>query len=172
MLHINKEKVVIIISLIIIMLNLITLPKKKYSYDSYGNSQIAKGIITLEQDEIIEKMVDETLFPLEYNFTVNNFDDKDNINEVDFDYKIRIESSVQNFPVKYKLIDVDNGKEMHLNNDETPILTLEKMKKESRHFKLYVQWNDVDLELADELEIKLKIDAVQSKEENVNEEEN
>lgn len=170
MLHIKNGKVIILISLIIIIVNLITLPKKKYSYDSRVESQIAKGIIVLEKDETLEETVNKNSFPLEYNFVIKNFDENNNINEVDFDYKIRIENSADNFPIKYKLIDSDEAKELQLNSNETSILTLKKLEKEIRHFKLYVEWNDLDLELADNIEIKLKVEAVQHKEGIIDEE--
>ena len=167
---IKKEKVIVLISLIIIIVNLITLPKIKYSYNSRVESKIAKGIIVLEKDETLEETVNKNSFPLEYNFVIKNFDENNNINEVEFDYKIRIENSVDNFPVKYKLIDCDKDMELRLNFGETSILTLKKLEKEIRHFKLYVEWNDLDLELADNIEIKLKLEAVQHKEEIIDEE--
>lgn len=164
---IKKEKVIILISIIVIIIDLITLPKKNYSYNARGESEIAKGIIFLEKDEMIEKTVDKNSFPIEYNFVIKNFDENDNINEIDFDYKIRIENSVNNFPIQYKLIDLDNNVELQLISGETSILTLKKSEKEIRHFKLYVEWNDLDAELADNIEIKLKIKAIQSKEDAV-----
>lgn len=165
MLQKNKEKVIILISVIIIILNIITLPKRNFSYNSEVKTSIAKGIVVLEQDEQIEKNVDRNSFPIEYNFVIKNFDDNDNVNEVDFDYKIKIEQSVLNFPIKYKLIDCDNNSEIQLNNGETPILTLGKFKKETRKFKLYVEWNDVCSQYEEKIEIKLRVEAVQCKEE-------
>lgn len=166
----NKEKIFFLISLVIIILNLIVLPKKKFSYNLHINTEIAKGIIILEKDEFLEKEVDKNSFPIEYNFSIKNFDNN-NVNDVDFDYKIKIESSTAIFPIKYKLIDVDNNCEIPLNFGETQTLTLKKLKKEVRNFKLYVEWNDLDSELSDEVEIKLKIQAVQSREEGEYEEE-
>ena len=40
---------------------------------------------------------------------------------------------------------------------------MKKLTKESREFKLYLQWREIDGELADDLDIKLKVDAVQSR---------
>lgn len=172
MLQKNKEKIIILISIIIIILNLILLPKRKFSYNSQVETQIAKGIVILEQDEVIEKTVDRTSFPLEYNFSIKNFDDKGNINEVDFNYKIKIEASVLNFPIKYKLIDIDNNIGIELNYGETAILSLKKFDKEIRKFKLYIEWNDVEEVYSDDIEIKLKIEAAQNKEGKLDIEEN
>ena len=100
-------------------------------------------------------------FPIEYFFEIKNFDNKNNINEIDLNYKIEIQSAKKNFPIKYKLIDVDNNVELQLINNKTELLNLEKNQKEIRHFKIFVEWNDFDIELADETDINIKIEAVQ-----------
>lgn len=160
----NKDKIILLISLAVIVLNLFLLQKRKNSYNFDIETEIAKGIIYLDNDEIIEKKVNRESFPLEYNFSIRNFDDNNNINEVDFDYKIKIETSVNNFPIKYRLIDCEKNIELFLISGESPVLNLEKFEKKIRKFKLYVEWSDVEEEYSDDLEIKLKIQAVQKEE--------
>ena len=166
----DKERIIILVALVIIILNLITLPKQNFFYNSEVETHIAKAIVVLEKDELIEKKVDRMSFPIKYNFVIKNFDEKGNVNEVNLDYKIKIEASVSNFPVRYKIIDIENNKEIELNFGETPILSLRKCDKEIRKFELYVEWNDLEEAYADNFEIKLKIEAVQSKEEKESEE--
>ena len=136
-------------------------PKKKYSFNSYVETQIAKAIIVLNKNEIIEKEVNKESFPIEYYFEIKNFDEKNNINEVDLKYKIIVESSKKNFPIKYRLVDLDNNTDIQLINNETQLMYLEKNQKDVRHFKLFVEWNDIDLELANETSINIKVEAVQ-----------
>ena len=157
----NKHKLILLVSLAVIFFNLFFLPIRKKTYNFNVETEIAKGIIYLDNDDIIEKNVNRESFPLEYNFSIRNFDEDNNINEVDFDYKIKIEESVNNFPIKYRLIDCEKNKEIFLTSGESPVLNLEKFEKKIRKFKLYVEWNDVEGEYSDDLEIKLKIQAVQ-----------
>ena len=157
----NREIIIILVLFITILLNLILLPNKKYSFNSYVETQIAKAIIVFNKNEIIEKEVNKQSFPIEYYFEIKNFDEKNNINEVDLEYKIIIESSKKNFPIKYRLVDLDNNTDIQLINNETQLMYLEKNQKDVRHFKLFVEWNDIDLELANETSINIKVEAVQ-----------
>lgn len=158
-----REKQVFVVSIIFIILNIIMFPKKNFSFNTEVETQIAKAIIVLDKSEMIEKKVNRNSFPIEYFFEIKNFDNKNNINEIDLNYKIEIQSAKKNFPIKYKLIDVDNNVELQLINNKTELLNLEKNQKEIRHFKIFVEWNDfdIDIELADETDINIKIEAVQ-----------
>ena len=80
------------------------------------------------------------------------------------DYYIQIEASDEKFPVSYILLDCDNNVEVKLTDGKSDIMKLNKNTKESRNFKLCLQWKELDAELASKLELKLKVDVVQSKE--------
>lgn len=158
---ITRKKIIIIISFIVLLFNIILFPKKRISFNSQVDTQIAKAIIVLEKDETIDKEANKDDFPIEYFFEIKNFDNNNNINEIDLKYKIKIESSKKNFPIKYKLVDLDNNIDIQLIDNESELMLLEKNQKEIRHFKLFVDWNDIDYELAEDTEINIKVEAIQ-----------
>lgn len=160
----KKDFVIIIISIVVLFINNVAI--SKYDYSAAGKAQvgIAKAIIRLEKDEIIQKQIDQNSFPIEYNFTIHNFD-KDKINEIDLSYVIQIDVSTEDFPVSYFLFDCENNTEMQLVEGKTNPINLKKLEQQSRHFKLYLQWREIDQPLAENIEIKLKLNAIQNKEE-------
>lgn len=164
----KKDLMLIVISLVIICINNVALSKYDYVANRTVQSEIAKAVFVLEKDEILEKQIDQSSFPIEYNFTINNFED-DKINEIDFEYIIEVDVSTDNFPVSYFLFDCDNNTEIQLIDGKTNPISLQKFEKESRKFKLYLQWRELDSDLAGSLGIKLKINAVQSKGGEINE---
>lgn len=164
----KKELIIIVISMIVIGINTISL--SKYDYVANGNAQteIAKAILVLEKDEITTQQIDENSFPLEYNFVIHNYEGE-KINEVDFEYSIEIDASTDDFPISYFLFDCDNNTEIELLEGKTNPISLKKSEKESRKFKLYMQWRELDGDLAENIELRLKINGIQSKEEKINE---
>ena len=164
----KKDLIIIVISIIVIGINTISL--SKYDYVANGNAQteIAKAILVLEKDEMVTQQIDENSFPLEYNFVIHNYEGE-KINEVDFEYNIEIEALADNFPVSYMLFDCDNNTEIKLTEGKTENMSLQKFEEQTRKFKLYMQWRELDGELAEDIEIKLKINGIQSKEDKINE---
>lgn len=144
-------------------MNTISLSRHKENPNFEMNTKITKPIVVLEKDEKIKRSIQENLFPLEYNFFINNYQE-DKINEVDFDYTIEIEDSVNNFPINYTLFDCNNNEEIELADGKSRSMKIKKSVKESRKFKLIVNWRELNEELADELQIKLKVNVQQSKE--------
>ena len=160
----KNDLLIVIITILVIGINNMSL--SKYDYIANGNAQveIAKAIVVLEKDETIQKQIDQNSFPLEYNFVLNNYKE-DKVNEVDLEYNIEIEAVEENFPVSYILFDCDNNTQIQLTEGKTEKMHLQKFQKQSRKFKLYLQWKELDVELGEEIEINLKINAIQSKEE-------
>lgn len=161
----KRKKEIVMIFLIIISIGIKNISVSKNDYESISiyNTQIAKAIIDVEREDTIEQKITRENFPMEYYFFINNFID-DKINEIDFDYIIEIELSSQDFPVEYDLIDCESNLPIELENGKSKILKLDKFKKKSRKFKVRLSWKELDRELSDNLDIKLKIHAVQSKE--------
>lgn len=160
----KRDFVIIIISVIIIWMNNRAVSKCDYVAERKIKTEVAKAIFILEKDEFIEKKIRQNSFPLEYDFTIHNFDGT-KINEIDFDYVIEIQTSTNQFPINCTLIDCNNGIEIPLIEGKTPQMSLKKFEQESRNFKLCLQWQELEGELAENVEIQLKINAVQSKEE-------
>ncbi len=160
----KRDLRMIIVSILIIGINTVSLSKYDYVANGNAQAQIAKAIFIVEKDEIIKKQIDQNSFPLEYNFTINNYEG-DKINEVNLEYNIEIETNEPNFPVSYVLFDCDNNTQIQLTEGKTQKMHLQKFEKQSRKFKLYLQWRELDVALAPDIEIKLKMNAIQSKEE-------
>lgn len=164
--YIRKNLFIIISCLSIICINNILYSKYLLKVETVGKASIAKSIVILEDNETINKKVDRTSFPIEYYFAINNYDNKNNINEVDFYYTITIENSNDNFPINYILYDCDNNREIKLDNNTSEILKINKNIKTSRKFKVILNWKDINKELSNNTEIILKVNVIQFKEEN------
>lgn len=126
------------------------------------HSEILKPIIVLEKEQTLKQQIDEKSFPLEYEFCIHNYNEKE-VNKVEFDYVIEIENSVDNFPVNYQLMDCETGQQIQLIDGKSEILHIQKSLKESRKFKLLFEWRELE-KMADDLQIKLKINVIQRKE--------
>lgn len=127
------------------------------------HAQVLKPIIELKTEEPIKQAIQEKSFPIEYHFWIENYRENE-INEVNFDYTIEIENSIDDFPVSYELIDCDSNQLIKLVNGKSEKMTISKSVKESRQFKLRLEWRELDGEMAEDLEIKLKINVIQRKE--------
>ena len=159
----KSDFVIILIVLIVIGINTISLSKYDYVAECNVSAEIAKAILVVENDEIIKKQIDQNSFPIEYNFTVNNYKD-DAINNVDFSYQIEVQASVDDFPIDYVLIDCQDNSEIKLSEGKSEIIKLTKNAKESKKFKLYLQWREIDKSISEKVQINLKIIGVQDKE--------
>lgn len=166
----KKDKLIIVVSLTVICMNHIVLSRHKVDTNLEMNTKIMKPVIVVEKDEMTKNQIQENSFPIEYNFSICNYDEN-TINEVDFEYVIELEDSVSNFPVTYQLIDCDSNTEIKLVDGKSEKMILKKFEKESKKFKLILNWRELDTDLADNLQIKLKINAVQTREEQDNESE-
>lgn len=162
----NKNNMWILISLLVICVNTISLSTQKTNSNLKLHSQIAKPIIELEKDEMIKRQIEENEFPIEYRFCIHNFRENE-INEVAFDYRIEIESSVENFPICYTLVDCEKNEEILLIDGKSDWMQIKKSEKESRKFKVILNWQELNSDLAEELQIKLKISLQQSKEDEI-----
>ena len=114
----------------------------------------------LEKDEVLKTQINQNMFPLEYHFWIQNYRE-DDINEVDFEYSIELENSTKNFPESYDLFDCKTNQPIEFMNGKSEPLKLKKGEKEKREFKLIMQWQELNVELAEELQIKLKINVSQ-----------
>lgn len=160
------RKIIGIICFIVLMINAVTIiPKEDKQYFMVG-SKVAKPIVVLEKAEPLECQIQENFFPMEYYFSINNYEEE-KINEVNCEYRIELENDVTNFPVTYFLVDCDTNQKIKLIDGKSENLMLKKDVKESRKFKLVLQWQELSMELADEMQIKLKVDVVQKQGENV-----
>lgn len=145
-----KQKIVVILIIILI----ICLSQNTFSrfYEKLEKTlikaEIAEPIIKFESmNETIKvnnfnKNVDEK----EYTFKIKNYeiieDGKKKISEVSFDYVIEINNKNNNFPVKYKLYDKQNGEEIILNGNKSNKINIKKEKEFEKTYKLVVMWDE------------------------------
>lgn len=158
----KSRKLLLIFCGIAIIINCISMLQNVQGTEVGVHSEILKPIIVLEKDEMLKQQIHENSFPLEYEFCLNNYQENE-VNEIDFDYQIEIENSVDNFPVNYQLIDCETGQQIQLIDGKSELLHIRKSIKESRKFKLVFEWRELE-EKADDLQIKLKINVIQRKE--------
>ncbi len=159
---IRKNSFIILVSLIVISMNNISLSKYQQNASCNVNSQIAKSVFIVEKDEKINEIINQTSFPIEYNFSIYNYNENQ-VNEVEFEYVIEIQCSTDYFPVSYVLFDCDNNTQIELIEGKTKPMKLAKLIKKSRKFKLYLQWREIDADLTEEVQFNLKVSALQTK---------
>lgn len=101
---------------------------------------------------------------VENTFNVLNYiDEKQLVNEVDFEYTIKIIPSTLNFPVKYKLIDLESNSEIALDSNlETKKLSLS-TNRENHNYKLVVEWDmeNSNQNLESKLDVEILVKGVQ-----------
>lgn len=124
-------------------------------------------IFTIEESVITEKKLSSKNDNYaEYIFNVLNYIDSENfINEIEFNYTIKIIPSTFNFPVKYRLIDLELGKEITLDSELESEQLILGVEKENHHYKLIAEW---DLEnnnqnLDENLNIEIQVKGVQKR---------
>lgn len=157
------RKRVLIFCFMFVLVNVILFFGQKKCLKYEVEAKIAKPIIILEKDKTLKTKINQLSFPMEYYFWIHNYEEEE-INEIEFEYSIELENSVTNFPISYVLIDCDTNKEVDLKNGKSENLKIKKDVKESRKFKLVFRWQELNVQLAEELQIKLKINVLQNKE--------
>ncbi len=156
--RIRKLMFVICVGVILVNLFLILPQDEKIQFAVSANT--AKPIVVLEKEDVLKKQIQQNSFPLEYYFHINNYQGEQ-INEVDCEYSIELENAVTNFPVTYCLVDCDTNQEVDMVDGKSKNLPMAKDVKLSKKYKLVFEWQELDTELADEMQIKLKINVVQ-----------
>lgn len=162
----RNDCIIVFIALIVIGINTISFSKYDYIAEANVTTEIAKVVLILEKDNEIKQQIDKNSFPIEYNFVIHNYKGE-LVNEVNFNYQIEVQPSSRDFPVSYVLYDCDNNCEIKLSEGKSEVMKLAKNNKETRKFKVCLQWRDVGNLSEEEVKINLKVKGVQIKEENV-----
>lgn len=161
---IKKTTLLIIITvLLILLIETISISKSNLKKEYHKTLAIAKPIINLEKDEMINTKVNQNSFPIEYYFSINNYNENE-VNEIDFEYIIEIQDSNDSFPIMYRLFDCDSNREILLNDKKSEKMKIAKFQKQSRNFKLVMEWRELGDDLENQLQMQLKINVIQSKE--------
>lgn len=139
----NRKNIIVIILVLLFTVFLIynfTFSKFASDISGKGNGEIATPIIDLVgSNKIVGIDYDDTAKEIEYNFSVNNFDNIGNVNQVNLEYLIQIKNDNLEFPIEYQLYDGSNQK-IKLNNNITNLIFLDKDVKTSHKYKLIIKY--------------------------------
>jgi len=160
-----RIKQILLITLLVLLLLPSSIVMSKYvsKIEQNGRTEIARPIIVFEeQTDLNSEIIDKDSFPLEYSFKIKNYID-DAINEVDFHYNIEIQGLEGNFPIKYILIDENIDEEMLLKESKTDNFQISKDIEEEKKYKLIIKWDKKDGTLDNELNLRIKVNVIQQK---------
>lgn len=162
----KKKYIIIFIGITIILLTNIAIASYREVIVGKATGKMKMPIFNFSSINIVQGIISSiNQNSYENTFNVLNYiEDKNLINEIDFEYTIKILPSTTNFPVKYKLIDLNNNTEVILDSNlESPKLKLG-TDKETYNFKLIIEWdmeNNIQ-ELDENLEVQILVKGVQS----------
>ena len=162
----KKKYIIIFIGITIILLTNIAIASYREIIVGKATGKMKMPIFNFSSINIVQGIISSiNQNSYENTFNVLNYiEDKSLINEIDFEYTIKILPSTTNFPVKYKLIDLNNNTEVILDSNlESPKLKLG-TDKENYNFKLIIEWdmeNNIQ-ELDENLEVQILVKGVQS----------
>lgn len=162
-------KIFLIILVVIIITN-ISFAKYITIIKGQGKLQVREPILILSKKDVITGEISKINNQYETEFTLKNYlGSGEKVNEIDFEYIIKLIPSTNNFPAEYSLINSDTNEKLVLNED----LETEKMfigtEKQIHNYKLLVNWSSLSVyePVEENLEVKINIKATQIKKENL-----
>lgn len=149
-----KKKILITILTIFI----ITISFSKVSVGKYFSktnieigADIVKPILKIEGDTTLN--IDTSKEKKIYNFKVKNYDEANNVTEVELEYYIRIFSK-ENSNIKLKIYKED--RELNVFENKTEKFLLNKEQKQEDAYKIEILYSDISAqEIMQEIEIKV-----------------
>lgn len=161
-----KRKVLKILILIIILLIITNISYAKFitRINGKGLTKVKVPILVLENNEVITGEISKKNNSYYQDFSLKNYlESTKQINEINFEYTIKLFLSTTNFPVNYQLINLDTNQEILFNeNFETGKIQIGTDKIMHR-YRLIVNWSEnYNNEIVDEnVDVKIKINANQ-----------
>lgn len=166
----RKVKILIIILIFILILCcFVTQSFAKYFDIIFGrvSAELKNSIFVVEKPETIQGQISSLNNNYyEFCFNILNYISSDNIqkiSEVEFEYTIKLIPSTDNFPAKYRLINLFTNQEINLNSDlETEKINLG-TSLENHNYKLIVQWDmeNTNQNFDENFEIEILVNGVQ-----------
>ena len=151
------KKKIFIIFFIILIINNKNIAKYIEKINIISKTIIAKPIINIEQDEkIVIKKIDIEK-EIEYKFKIKNYNENE-ISNMEFLYYIDLQTNIPERLVEYKLIDIEEDKEIELINNKTNEFKIVNGKYE-KEYKLIIKLKDEKLNG----NINIKIGVIQNK---------
>ena len=147
----NRKKEISIIFIIAIILIFFfsgfSMGKGYSKNDINGVAEIAKPIIQVEKGNENDEGI--------YEFKVKNYNEQEQITEVDMEYYIEILNDLENLGIEIKLLKNDEEIEIKENKTDKFVLTKEGMQQDN--YKLEIKYNNnTDMEdIVEQLQIKV-----------------
>lgn len=165
------KRVVKIVLITIILIIIVNNSYAKFStkINGEGKAKLKTPILILENNDMIIGEISKLNNLYQSDFSLKNYiENGSNINEIDFEYSIKLIPSTLNFPVKYSLINLETNKEIALNENLETAQILMGTEKIIHKYRLIVSWTDItNAEAIEEnLDVKIKIKATQIEKEN------
>ena len=136
----KKKKELILITVILIILIFFfsgfSMGKGYAKSNINGVAEIAKPILKVENGESIN--INNNNEKGIYEFTIKNYDEQDNLTQVDLDYYIEILNDL------HEAIEINltkDGEKVEIKNNKTETFSLTKDKKEENNYKLEIIYN-------------------------------
>lgn len=159
----RKQRIVILCIILLIGITFfsgISVGKAVYNTDIKNNTEIAKPILEVEKDSEIIITEDNKIG--EYYFTVKNYNNTEEVSEVDLRYYIEILENNLDDAVQYRLFKDDE--EVTLEDNKTQEMTLQKDIKEEQKYTLKVEYYANKNTVGDIIEdIQIKVHSEQLK---------
>ena len=154
----NRKKEISIIFIIAIILIFFfsgfSMGKGYSKNDINGVAEIAKPIIQVENGSSLEinNENDEGI----YEFKVKNYNEQEQITEVDMEYYIEILNDLENLGIEIKLLKNDEEIEIKENKTDKFVLTKEGMQQDNYKLEIKYNNNNTDMEdIVEQLQIKV-----------------
>lgn len=143
--------------------------KYKNSLNLLTKTEIAKPIFELVKSDVKEiEVLNNDKYS--YEFSVRNFNQKDEVSDVNFKYNIEFVLTQENAPVKINLYRINNSNEekVELNNNKTIQYENLNFNKNANLYRAEIMYdNSSDVILENNFGISLNIQGIQEKEENI-----
>ena len=162
----NKKIKIIMITIFILIVSTISIASYKLTVFGKAEAKLKKPIFLLNHNEIIDAQISSrSNNSYETTFNILNFIEDNSISEIDFEYIIKLLPSSTNFPIKYRLLDLNENKELFLDSNlETDKITIG-TNKEIHNYKLIVEWDmeNNNQNLEENLNVEILVKGVQKK---------
>ena len=159
----RKQQILILCILLLIGITFfsgISIGKAVYNTNLENSTEIAKPILEVEKDS--EIIITEDNKTGEYHFTVKNYNNAEEVSEVDLRYDIEILENDLDDAVQYRLFKDDE--EITLQDNKTQEMTLPKDTKEEQKYTLKVEYHANKNTVGDIIEdIQIKVHSEQLK---------
>lgn len=160
----KKVTKILLIIMVLIIVDNISYAKFITRINGKGKVELKTPILVLENDDLIVGQINKSHNSYQSEFCLKNYIEKtSSINEINFEYSIKLIPSTLNFPVRYSLINVNTNEEISLNDNlETDKISIGKDKIEHK-YRLIVSWEEFKKceDVQEYLDVKIKIKATQ-----------